>query len=769
MSVLDASWAGNLALLKALKDKGEDFSIKDVNGNNALLCACLGTADINTVKWLVHEGFSLEDRNNGFTAFLFAANRGHFHLLKFFKEKNADIRATNKKGENALHSASIGKADIPTIQWILDQGFSVEEKDHGGDTPFLNSAYSGRLELLKFFKERNADIRATNNDGENALHRASIGEADIPTIQWILDQGFSVEEKDHGGDTPFLNSAYSGRLELLKFFKERNADIRATNNHGENALDRASFGEADIPTIQWILDQGFSIEEKDHGGNTPFLNSAYSGRLELLKFFKERNADIRATNNDGENALHRASFGKADIPTIQWILDQGFSIEEKDHGGNTPFLKSAYSGRLELLKFFKERNADIRATNNDGENALHRASFGEADIPTIQWILDQGFSVEEKDHGGDTPFLNSAYSGRLELLKFFKERNADIRATRNNGENALHRASFGKADIPTIQWILDQGFSVEEKDHGGNAPFLKSAYSGRLELLKFFKERNADIRATNNDGENALHRASFGEADIPTIQWILDQGFSVEEKDHGGNAPFLNSVYSGRLELLKFFKERNADIRATNNDGENALHRASFGEADIPTIQWILDQGFSVEEKDHGGNAPFLKSAYSGRLELLKFFKERNADIRATNNDGENALHRASIGEADIPTIQWILDQGFSVEEKDHGGDTPFLNSAYSGRLELLKFFKEINADIRATNNNGENALHRASFGKAGIPTIKWLLQHGFSIETPNSDGYSPFYIALYKGHKQLERFFLDLKPDLLNKTPESR
>ena len=427
MSVLDASWAGNLTLLKALKDKGEDFSIKDVNGNNALLCACLGTGDINTVKWLVHEGFSLEDRNNdGFTAFLVAANRGHFHLLKFFKEINADIRATRNNGENALHRASFSKADIPTIQWILDQGFSIEEKDHSGYTPFLNSAYSGRLELLKFFKERNADIRATNNKGENALHKASIGKADIPTIQWILDQGFSVEEKDHGGYTPFLNSAYSGRLELLKFFKERNADIRATNKKGENALHRASFGKADIPTIQWILDQGFSVEEKDHGGDTPFLNSAYSGRLELLKFFKERNADIRATNNNGDNALHRASFGKADIPTIQWILDQGFSIEEKDHGGYTPFLNSAYSGRLELLKFFKERNADIRATNNNRDNALHRASFGEADIPTIKWLLQQGFSIETPTSDGYSPFYIALYKGHKQLVRFFLDLKPDL-------------------------------------------------------------------------------------------------------------------------------------------------------------------------------------------------------------------------------------------------------------------------------------------------------------------------------------------------------
>ena len=293
MSVLDASLNGNLTLLKALKDKGENFSIKSKNGNNALLCACLGTGDIDTVKWLVHEGFSLEDRNNsGSTPFLAAADRGHLTILKFFKEINADIRATNNKGDNVLHRASFGKADTACIQWILDQGFSTEEKDSGGYTPVLNSAYSGRLELLKFFKEINADIRATNNKGENVLHIASVGKADTACIQWILEQGFSTEEKDSVGDTPVLNSAYSGRLELLKFFKEINADIRATNNDGDNALHRASYGEADIPTIKWLLQQGFSIETLNSDGHTPFYFAVYKGHKQLVRFFLDIKPDL---------------------------------------------------------------------------------------------------------------------------------------------------------------------------------------------------------------------------------------------------------------------------------------------------------------------------------------------------------------------------------------------------------------------------------------------------------------------------------------------
>ena len=231
----------------------------------------------------------------------------------------------------------------------------------------------------------------------------------------------------------------------------------------------------------------------------------------------------------------------------------------------------------------------------------------------------------------------------------------------------------------------------------------------------------------------------------------------------------LQACADGNLSLLKSLKDKGEDFSIEDEYGKNPLLCACWGRGDINTIKWLLDQGFSLDDRTNLGGTSFLLSAERGHLGLLKFFKEINADIRATNKNGENALHRACFGKADIPTIHWMLEQGFSIQEKDSNGRTPFLRSAFCGRLDLLKFFKEINAVLQATNKNGENALHLACTGKADIATIKWLLQQGFSIETPNANGYTAFYFALQKGHKQLVRFFLELKPDLLNKTSESR
>ena len=426
-------------------------------------------------------------------------------------------------------------------------------------------------------------------------------------------------------------------------------------------------------------------------------------------------------------------------------------------------LDASYKGNLAVLKSLKDKGEDLTVTDTDGNNALHIACFGAGHIETIKWLLDEGFALESKGNAGYTPFLSAAYGGNLDVLKFLKERNADTRSTSNDGENALHRACFGAGHIETIKWLLDEGFALESKGNAGYTPFLSAADGGNLDVLKFLKERNADTRSTSNHGENALHIACLGAGHIETIKWLLDEGFALESKGNAGYTPFLSAAYGGNLDVLKFLKERNADTRSTSNDGENALHRACFGAGHIETIKWLLDEGFALESKGNAGYTPFLSAADGGNLDVLKFLKERNADTRSTSNHGENALHIACLGAGHIETVKWLLDEGFALESKTNAGYTPFLYAAAGGNLDVLKFLKERNADTRSTLFDGSSALHLACLGKGDIDTVTWLLHQGFSMQTPNSSGRTPFYYALNEGHQQVVRLFLHLNPEILN------
>ena len=498
------------------------------------------------------------------------------------------------------------------------------------------------------------------------------------------------------------------------------------------------------------------------------LQASYDGNLPLLKSLKDNGEDINIQDKDGENALIKACRGTGNIDTVKWLIQQGLSPEYKNNKGYNAFLFAAYWGHLSVLKFLKEINVDIKVTGSDGENALHAACIGKGDINTIKLLVEQGFSPEHKANNGHNAFHCAAGKGNLSVLKFFKEINVDIKVTDSKGQNALLTACIGKGDINTIKWLVEQGFSPEHKDNNGHNAFHCAAGKGNLSVLKFFKEINVDIKVTDSKGQNALHTACIGKGDINTIKWLVEQGFSPEHKDNNGRNAFHYAAGKGHLSVLKFFKEINVDIKVTDSKGQNALHAACIGKGDINTIQWLVEQGFSPEHKDNNGRNAFHYAAGGGNLSVLKFFKEINVDIKVTGSQGENALHAACFGKGDINTIQWLVEQGFSPEHKDNNGLNAFHCAAGEGHLSVLKFFKEINVDIKVTGSHGLNALHTACIGKGDINTIKWLVEQGFSIHTPASDGQTPFYLTLLKGHTQLVKFFLRLKPDLVNKTLEN-
>ena len=297
------------------------------------------------------------------------------------------------------------------------------------------------------------------------------------------------------------------------------------------------------------------------------LKASYDGNLPLLKSLRDNGEDINIKDKNGNSALIKACSHTGNIDTMKWLIDQGLSAEYKNNKGYNAFLYAAYNGHLSVLKFFKYINADIKVTGPAGDNALHRACFGKDNINTIKWLLEQGFAPEHKDNEGHNAFHYAADKGHLSALKFFKEINVDIKVTAAIGDNALHRACFGKGDINTIQWLLDQGLSPEHKDINGYNAFHYAAEVGNLSVLKFLKEINVDIKVTGPYRDNALHTACIGTGDINTIKWLLEQGFSIETQASHGQTPLSLALWKGHAQLVQFFLYLKPDL--VNKTSEN--------------------------------------------------------------------------------------------------------------------------------------------------------------------------------------------------------
>ena len=211
-------------------------------------------------------------------------------------------------------------------------------------------------------------------------------------VTWLLDVcKIDLETKGNLQQTPFLCAAEKGQFGIAKLLRQRGANISAKNEFGNNALHEACLFSGSVAMVTWLLDE-CKIEKEAKGGweqITPFLYAAKKGQLAIAKLLKERGANIHATDDDGNSALHYACYYSGSVEMVEYLLDVcKIDIEAKGFAQATPFLCAAREGYLGIAKLLKERGANIHATDESGNNALHAAFGLSSSEEMVAWLWD---------------------------------------------------------------------------------------------------------------------------------------------------------------------------------------------------------------------------------------------------------------------------------------------------------------------------------------------------------------------------------------------
>jgi len=142
----------DVALTKPLPGRsGMDSGDTSLNAGSTALMRAARSADVVAMRLLLEKGadpkLTTKDGNN---ALMFAAGVGYrdkytrgtdaeaLEALKIMMATGLDIRATNEKGETALHGAAARGADV-VVQYLIDHGADINAKTKNGLTP-LDSA-----------------------------------------------------------------------------------------------------------------------------------------------------------------------------------------------------------------------------------------------------------------------------------------------------------------------------------------------------------------------------------------------------------------------------------------------------------------------------------------------------------------------------------------------------------------------------------------------------------------------------------------------------
>jgi ankyrin repeat protein len=136
-----------------------------------------------------------------------------------------------------------------------------------------------------------------------------------------------------------------------------------------------------------------------------------------------------------------------EAPSRRWMMPFG-ARQWVNPSGQTPFLRAALSGDVEVMKLLLQHGADPNIPLLDGTTALMAASG-------VGWVSRQTYTESPE--------------ALLEAAKICIEHHADVNAADALGYTALHGAANRGSDA-IIQLLAANGAKLDAKDQQGRTP-----------------------------------------------------------------------------------------------------------------------------------------------------------------------------------------------------------------------------------------------------------------------------------------------------------
>ena len=441
--VADAVMRGDTAVLRTLPRDRKAIDAPQPDGTTALHWA-IRRDDLAAAELLIKAGADVKVTNRyGITPIGLAASNGSAAMIRALLDAGVDPNTATADGETALMTAArTGKVDAATV--LLDRGADVNAKDTvHAQTALMWAVIEHHTEMVQLLLARGSDVNARTNvtmpKGEFVPARAGGASGTGIIRQRALPTA-------NGGMTSLLFAVRDGNAAMMRLLLDRGADLdRSSGNHTSPLLIALLNGQIRIATE--LLERGANPNAADD-----YHRAALFAAIDLRNFNRERYTDI---GNDGGDALDliKALLKKGSDPntrtdTVPVHGLMQFDASWVNFDGQTPFVRAALSGDIQVMRLLLENGADPNVPTTQGTTALMAAAG-------INWIPGQTYSHSESDY--------------IEAVKLCLALGADVNASNSLGFTAMHGAA-NRGWESVIEILAEHGGRVNVKDKEGRTP-----------------------------------------------------------------------------------------------------------------------------------------------------------------------------------------------------------------------------------------------------------------------------------------------------------
>lgn len=216
------------------------------------------------------------------------------------------------------------------------------------------------------------------------------------------------------------------------------------------------------------------------------------------------------------------------------------------------------------------------------------------------------------------------------------------------------------------------------------------------------------------------------DADAKRLKTLLDSGINVNLLGSNGKTMLHVAVSKGYDEIVKLLIDHGADVNALDNRYRSVLHLACVFNKEL-VAKTLIMHGANIEERVGSKRSPLHVSCQRRNFGMIKFLIDNAANVNLTDGRLMTVLHKAcSYGHMDL--------------------------------INLL--LSAPNVNIEATDDRRCTPLHYAC-KEGNYKAAKRLIDAGANVNAKNSEGITPYQVAIEHNHSNLALLMSKKSTDL--------
>ena len=541
-------------------------------------------------------------------------------------------------------------------------------------------------------------------------------------------------------DSPLADAAMKGDVAGVRVLLASGADVNAARGDGMTALHwAAETGNAEITQI--LVNAGAILDVTTRlGAYTPLHVAGRKGAAEVIRVLVDAGADARTVAATGSTPLHLAA-GAGSAEGTKHLLGAGAEIDARaGDARQTPLMFAAAADRADVVRLLMERGADSNITTTLMEAAT-RGAVDEYASERMQEVLDAF-----KGDGNALP-TPAQIQAALEIARAVQragvvpekeeEEEEDPRAffrqppdEKWGSLTALHHAAREGA-IGAAMALLDGGADIDFITASDNtSPLTMAVINGRFDLAMKLLERGANPNLATVDGVAPLY-ATFNIQWSPRSRYPQPRAHEQQETEYTELARALleagaelNYQVTKNFWYFTYSGCGNGNCGLENQAGVTPFWRAARA-LDINGMKllrsWGADWNIATikqPERRRGRNPRTGDSEDEDQvdpsgLEPVPVGGPAVFPIHAASGvgygEGFAGNAHTHIPGNWISAVDYLLELGADINQRDHNAYTPLHHAAARGDTEMIQWLVDHGADVTVVSRKGQTTVDMAN------------------------------------------------------------